>query len=95
MRCVVLLTALFLQSCIVVPRTETVYDEQCQTYARQMTLTPVQLGYFGSCAGRDCAYLLAALGAVAAASLVVSGSIAVAHNTVYWVEKQGKCTGLL
>ena len=84
-----------LQGSIVVPTTETVYDEQCQTYARQMILTPVQLGHFGSCIGRDCAYLLAAYGAVAAASLVVSGSIAVAHNTVYWAEKQGKCTGIL
>ena len=85
----------FLQGCIVVPRTETVYDEECKTYARHMTLTQVQLAHFGSCSGRDCAYVLAAFGAVAAASLVVSGSIAVAHNTVYWVEKQGKCTGLL
>jgi hypothetical protein len=96
MRRVSLLLALLLQGCIVVPRTETYYDKECQTETRQMTLVPAQLGYFhGSCYGRDCAYALVAVGAVAAASLVVSGSIVVVHNTVTWVEKQGKCTGLL
>jgi hypothetical protein len=32
-----------------------------------------------------------AVGAVAAASVVVSGSIVVVGNVVYWLEKQGKC----
>jgi hypothetical protein len=91
-----LLLALALQGCIVVPRTDTYYDAECQTETRQMTLVPAQLGHFGgSCHGRDCAYALVAVGAVAAASLVVSGSIVIVHNTVTWVEKQGKCTGLL
>ena len=74
------------------PQTQTYYDAECQTETRQMTLVPAQLGYFGgSCYGRDCAYALVAIGAVAAASAVVSGSIVVVHNTVTWVEKQGRC----
>jgi hypothetical protein len=57
-----------------------------------MTLHPYQIAQFaGSCNHRDCAYLLAALGAVTAASVVVSGSIVVAGNVVYWFEKQGHC----
>lgn len=90
------LLALLLAGCIFVPQTQTYYDTECQTETRQMTLVPAQLGYFhGHCHGRDCAYALVAIGAVAAASVVVSGSIVVVHNTVTWVEKQGKCTGLL
>ena len=41
-----------------------------------MTMQPVQLG---------------ALGAVAAASAVVSGSIVITGNAVYWFDKQGRC----
>jgi len=35
--------------------------------------------------------VLVAIGAVAAASAVVSGSIVLVGNIVYWAEKQGKC----
>ena len=87
---------MFLGGCIFVPQTQTYYDAECKTETRQMTLVPAQLGHFGGgCQGRDCAYALVAIGAVAAASAVVSGSIVLVHNTVTWVEKQGKCTGLL
>jgi hypothetical protein len=85
------LAAALLQGCVYVPRTTSVYDEECKTHTRWMTLQPEQIGHFGSCHGRDCVYVLVALGAVAAASAVVSGSIAVAGNAVYWAEKQGQC----
>jgi hypothetical protein len=90
----VVIAAALLQGCIYVPRTTSVYDEECKTYTRHMTLQPAQIGHFGSCHGRDCVYVLVAVGAVAAASAVVSGSIVVAGNAVYWAEKQGKCSGL-
>lgn len=84
--------AIVLGGCVYLPKTTTVYDEKCDVHARQMALQPAQLGYFhGGCSGRDCAYALAALGAVAAASVVVSGTIVVAGNVVYWFEKQGHC----
>jgi hypothetical protein len=35
--------------------------------------------------------LLVATGVVAATSAVVSGSIAVVGNVVYWFERQGQC----
>jgi hypothetical protein len=91
MRLAGLLILLLLQACIYVPRTTSVYDEECKTHTRHMTLQPAQIGHFGSCHGRDCAYVLVALGAVAAASAVVSGSIVLAGNVVYWAEKQGQC----
>lgn len=84
-------TALCLQACVVVPRTTTVFDEDCQVHARQMVLDMQQVGYFAGCANQGCMALLVAAGAVTAATAVVSGSIAVAGNIVYWFERQGQC----
>ncbi|MBC7955778.1 MAG: hypothetical protein H7Y33_07910 [Cytophagales bacterium] len=83
--------ATLLQGCVVLPRTDTVYDEQCKVLRRQMTLEVQQLGAFGGCANEGCAVLLVATGVVAVASAVVSGSIAVVGNVVYWIELQGQC----
>jgi hypothetical protein len=91
MRLLGLLLFVLVAGCVYVPRTTTVYDEECRTHTKYMTLQPAQIGHLGSCHGRDCAYVLVALGAVAAASAVVSGSIVVVGNVVYWAEKQGQC----
>ncbi len=85
-----LATAL-LQACVVVPRTTTAYDADCRVYARQMVLDIEQFGYFGACANQGCAALLVGAGVVTAATAVVSGSIAVVGNIVYWFERQGQC----
>ncbi len=86
----VIISAL-LAGCVYVPRTTTVYDQQCDIEAKQMTMDLVQIGALGSCQGNQCAQILVAAGAVTAASAVVSGSIVVAGNVVYWFEKQGRC----
>ena len=92
MKLQVALVAGLLQGCVYLPQTATFYDQKCDAHYREMTLQPYQVAQFaGSCYHRDCAYLLVALGAVTAASVVVSGSIAVAGNMVYWFEKQGQC----
>lgn len=83
--------ALALQGCIFVPRTTAVYDSACHIEAKQMTLEQAQIGSFGSCQGKGCAELLFAMGAVAAASAVVSGTIVITGNIVYWFEKEGRC----
>jgi hypothetical protein len=83
--------AAMLSACVVVPRTIARYDPQCHVVARQMTLQPVQLASIAGCSNSGCGALLAAAGATAAASLVISGTIAVAGNVVYWLEKQGNC----
>lgn len=80
-----------MQGCVYLPRTTTVYDANCHVEARHMQLEMAQIGQLGHCSGQQCAELLVAVGAVAAASAVVSGSIVVTGNIVYWFEKQGRC----
>ncbi|MDH5538346.1 MAG: hypothetical protein OEY03_02975 [Rhizobacter sp.] len=80
-----------LQACVVVPRTTHVYDESCRIHARRMVLEVEQVGYIGGCANQGCLTLLVAAGVVTAATAVVSGSIAVAGNIIYWLEMQGQC----
>ncbi len=90
-RSVALVLALALSACIVVPQTREVYDPDCRMLTRQVTLEAAVLGSFQSCAGDACAAMLAAMGAVTAASAVISGSIALVGNVVYWFERQGRC----
>jgi hypothetical protein len=85
------LTACLLAGCIMVPVTHEVYDRDCQVNAHHMTLEAVQVGAIAHCRGDECAALLVFVGATAAASAVVSGSIVVVGNVVYWFEKQGRC----
>lgn len=80
-----------LQACVMVPKTNYSYDPACRTVARQMTLEPVQVAGFGGCSNAACAHLLVLAGATAAASTVVSGSIVIVGNIVYWLENQGRC----
>ena len=82
---------LVLAACVYLPRTTSAYDEDCQVETRHMRLEATQIGAIGSCTNRDCAYVLVAIGAVAAATAVVSGSIVLVGNVVYWLERQGKC----
>jgi hypothetical protein len=80
-----------LAGCIVLPQTREVYDAECRMLTRQITLEAAVLGGFQSCAGEGCAAMLSAMGLVTAASVVVSGSIALVGNVVYWFERQGRC----
>ncbi len=81
--------ALLLAGCVVVPRTAQVYDPQCRSYVKQMVLEAEVIGAIGYCNNDGCAAMLAAMGIVTAASAVVSGSVAVIGNIVYWAERQG------
>lgn len=87
--------AALLAGCVIVPATTTTYDAACEVTSRRVTLEPVQVGVFFGCQSRDCAALLVAAGAAALASAVVSGSVAVVGNVVYWLEEQGQCHGVL
>jgi hypothetical protein len=86
-------TAVSLSACIMVPRTQAVYDPGCQVVTQEVVLEPAVLPVFGymECGRGDCAAAMAALGLVTAASVVVSGSIALVGNVLYWAEKQGNC----
>ena len=85
------LLLLLLQGCVYLPRTTVVYDADCQITSKHMDLQSVQIAAIGGCSGDGCVALLVGAGATAAASAVISGSIVVAGNVVYWFEKQGRC----
>ena len=85
------LAAALLAGCVIVPHTVERYDPDCRIVTRSVELQAVQLGWIGGCANEGCAALLAAAGATAAASAVISGSITIVGNVVYWLEKQGRC----
>ncbi|HLL13179.1 MAG TPA: hypothetical protein VK570_19100 [Rubrivivax sp.] len=84
---------MLLQACIVVPQIREAYDPECRVQTRQVTLEAAVLGHFHGCQGRGCEVMLASAGLVTAASTVVSGSIAMVGNVLYWFEKQGRCLG--
>lgn len=90
-RVFVLVALLGLQACVVVPQTREVYDPECKVMRRQMTLQTAALGSFQSCADDACKAMLVAMGAVTAATAVVSGSVALVGNMLYWFERQGQC----
>ena len=80
-----------LTACVFVPRTVHVYDEDCQISYRQMVMSVEQIGGIGRCHNESCAAALVALGAVATVSAVVSGSVVIVGNVVYWFEKRNQC----
>lgn len=87
-----LVGCLLVSGCMVLPRTTSTYDADCQAVRRQVTLEAQQVGPVGACrSGPECTGLLAFYGLVAAGSAVVSGSVAVVGNVAYWLEHQAQC----
>ena len=80
-----------LQACIYLPKTKEVYDVDCRITSKHMELQPVQIAAIAHCGHNDCVAILAAAAATAATSAIISGSIVVVGNMVYWFEKQGQC----
>lgn len=84
----------FVSGCVFYPRTIEYYDAECEIRYRQLVLKtePMQIACSGANPsdpqGHAC---LAAILAISAGSGVVSGSIVVVGNTVYWLERRGKC----
>ena len=87
------LGALLLSGCYVVkPRVVTAYDDDCEIGYRKMVLTVDQEPLFASsCSGAMCGEVALAALFVMPASAIVSGSIALVGNTVFWMEKRGRC----
>ena len=73
------------------PRTIRVYDEECQIVAKKLVLDVASVNMGRSCANHDCVGQLVTEAAVLAASAVVSGSIVVGGNAVFWLEKKRNC----
>jgi hypothetical protein len=90
----VLLVGLLLvtSGCMVVPKTTSTFEPECQVVTKRIELEVTQVGYFGACRNNaECSAILVTAGFVAVASAVVSGSYAVVGNVVYWLERQGQC----
>lgn len=87
----IIIVVAMLQACVFVPVTKTVYDTDCQVTSKHMELEPVQVAAINHCNHDTCVAILAAASVTAVASAVISGSIMVVGNVVYWFEKQGQC----
>jgi hypothetical protein len=77
--------------CVYLPNTTSIYDQQCRTYHRHMRLELHQVGVLAGCGNEACVAALVFLGAVTAASAVVSGSVVLVGNAVHWLEWHGRC----
>jgi hypothetical protein len=73
------------------PKTVRAYDEECQIVAREMVLDVTDPNASRTCGSNGCVGQLVLEAAVLAASTVVSGSIVVVGNVVYWLEKKRNC----
>lgn len=82
--------SLLVSGCVIVPVTVEGYDPDCRLVTHHMELKATQVAAFGTCSGNSCNALLVAFG-VTAASAVVSGSIVVVGNVVYWAEERANC----
>lgn len=80
-----------LGGCLFLPQSTTRYDPACGILENHMSLQAYQVAAFGGCRNEGCAELLVLAGAVSAASFVVSGSVVVVGEVVYWLEAKGRC----
>ena len=79
-------------ACVVVPVTTTEYDPDCQQVRHHMELQTVQIAAFNRCDGQGCQAALVSAVAVTAVTAIVSGSIVVVGNMVFWAERRAGCT---
>lgn len=86
-----LCAAFAIAGCVVVPQTQQVYDPACGVATKQITLEVAVLPGFHSCRGDGCVALMVTAGVVTVASAVISGSVAVIGNVLYWAERQTGC----
>jgi len=86
-----LLISFALAGCIYVPRTKVVDDPECESVRRSMVLEEKKISELQKCSDSGCVAVLVGAGIVSATSAVISGSIAVVGNAVYWVEREKTC----
>jgi len=79
------------QACVYLPSTIETYDPECQVVVRHMTLQQVQVDAMIGCQNQACVAMILAVGATTAASVIVSGSVVVVGNIVYWLERRSAC----
>lgn len=96
------LLSISLGACIVVPKKVASYDSKCMVATQKIELSVEQVEDFHNldlhCTHFDCRTefvgILASSALVTTTSAIVSGSIALIGNTLYWAESQGKCPNI-
>lgn len=94
---VLILLSSTIGACVVTPKKGGSYDEKCMVSTQKIVLTTEQMRTFDDidCLTRSCkedvtgALVVATL--TATTSAIVSGSVALIGNTLYWLESQGEC----
>ena len=90
-RIAALLASLLLAGCIVVPKTTDSFDPDCRVDTHHMELTTLQMDKLKGCQTFNCQMgFVVGLG-VTAVSAIVSGSIVLVGNVVYWSEHRASC----
>ena len=84
----IIITTLLISSCCYHPRKVEFYDQECQIESKKLVLEATLVNVTANCQNEEC---IIALLVPSVASAVVSGSIVIVGNVVYWLEKQGKC----
>lgn len=80
--------ALLLAGCVSSARQVEYYDEGCSIQSKKMVFETQPLGSLNCTQSREC---LATTLVIGAGSTLIAGSIVVVGNTVYWMERVGKC----
>jgi len=100
----ILCVAIGLSGCIFYPRkvayNNLAYDRTCEPIHKEMVLDKVTFGklsdwnlhpFMSQCSDNACLALIFLPVITSASTYVVSGSIVVAGNVVYWLEKKMEC----
>lgn len=81
-----------LSSCTVSPKKVTRYDRDCQIYTEKLVLDyDADRIVLGSCSDESCVAMFMARAFQVATETIVSGSIVIVGNTIYWLKRQGAC----
>ena len=83
----VIAASVFVSSCVAYPKKVEFYDAECEIIVKKLTLEVEPVTQNVCSFEEECLVFLG----ISAASAVVSGSIVVIGNTIYWLEKVGKC----
>ena len=80
--------SLVVAGCVSTAREVEYYDAECEIQSRKMVLDVQRLGNLNCTQSREC---LATTLVIGAGSTLIAGSIVIVGNTVYWLERVGKC----
>ena len=82
------LACLLVSGCISTAREVEYYDADCEIQSKKLVMETQPLGNLSCTQSREC---LATTLVIGAGSTIIAGSIVVVGNTVYWLERVGKC----